>query len=114
MNKKEARELSSAGFFSFRTPSKSFFPERWARSGRLLAPLFPVLSEPFWNDHSPQQLLDSRTSLRSLLRNSTISLSLESLHELLVIPPQSFPPQSRFNGPLEDSCKSLSLSTMLD
>jgi len=25
MNKKEARELSSAGFFSFRTPSKSFF-----------------------------------------------------------------------------------------
>ena len=85
MNKKEARELSSAGFFFIPDSQQVFFPERWARSGRLLAPLFPVLSEPFWNDHSPQQLLDSRTPLRGLLRNSTISLSLKSLHELLVI-----------------------------
>src|SRR5439155_15725181 len=92
MNKKEARELSSAGFFLFRTPSKSFFPERWARSGRLLTPLFPVLSQPVWNYHSPQQLLDSRAPLRGFLRNSPISLSLKSLHELFVIPRQILPP----------------------
>ena len=109
MNKKRLENSQAPDFFSFRTLS-SFFPERWARSGRLLAPFLTVFRQPFWNDHGPQKLLDSRTPLRGLLRNSTIGLNLKSLHELFVISRQILPPTLPVQCRLEDSCKSLSVS----
>jgi len=106
-NKKRPENSLAPDSFSSGTPSKSLFPERWARSGRLLTPLFPILSQPVWNYHSPQQLLDSRAPLRGLLRNSAIGLSLKSLHELLIITRQPLLHYPKPTSLLEDSCKSL-------
>src|SRR5207249_7826765 len=91
---------------SSRTASKPFFSRTPARSGILLTPFFTVFREPFWNDHGAQKLLDSRASLRGLLRNSMISLNLKGLHELFVIPCQILPPTLPVHCRLEDYCNS--------
>ena len=114
MNKKRPENSLAPDFFHSGLPS-FFFQNAGSMSGRLLTPLFPILSQPVWNYHSPQEFLDSRAPLRGLLRNSPISLSLKSLHELFVIPRQAFSPTiTRSSTLLEDSCKSLSVSPSPD
>ena len=105
-NKKRPENSLAPDFFHSGLPS-FFFQNAGSMSGRLLTPLFPILSQPVWNYHSPQQLLDSRAPLRGLLRNSAIGLSLKSLHELLVITRQPLLHYPKPTSLLEDSCKSL-------
>jgi len=113
IDKKELENSPAPDFFHS-GPLASFFSRTLARSGRLLAPFLTVFRQPLWNNHGPQKLLDSRASLRSLLRNSTIGLNLKSLHEFLVISRQILPPTLPVLCPLEDSCKSLSVSPRPD